>query len=78
MSNTTGGFIKKKQDLLTIHVHMSPFLFFFYFLRVAHLFSFLCLCVSNVAYVSGLSIIDGAIGFLWHLFVLKINLTDNN
>jgi hypothetical protein len=29
MSNTTGGFIKKKQDLLTIHVHMSPFLFFF-------------------------------------------------
>ena len=78
MSNMDG--VLKRQELFTCHEHLgSPPVFGG--VRVAHLFSFLCCvvlfcfvclrlesCVNGVASVSGLSILDCPIGFLYHLF----------
>jgi hypothetical protein len=59
----------KKQELLSVHDHLGFHLWFLMGVCVAHLFSFLCCvlcfvclcpvsCMSNVASVSGLSILD--------------------
>jgi hypothetical protein len=58
--------MKLKQKLLALHLGSPPVLGW---VRVAHLFSFLCClhpvsCVPNVVSVSGLSILHRPYGFL--------------